>query len=175
MIDPLRERHLLPMSTLATRLRGRGRIDFDERSASFFRFARELGKECRPRGITDAFRKTMIVEHSVHTEVFYADDPVGIDNLAAFLMGEVLPPKADTLMDTRNRFTVLTAFRCALSKFAMFTLYLCQCFLFLAKEPRVCYLFAIGEGSKGREPHINTDLRGAFWQSFRLDFAREVG
>ena len=58
------------MSTGAARLTRIGRIDFDERSASFFRFARELGKECRPRGICNALGKTMIVNHAVDLQVF---------------------------------------------------------------------------------------------------------
>ena len=93
MIDAFTQRYLLPVMAPAAILRRIGRINFDERSASFFRFADELGKECRPRGITDAFGETMVMNHAVHVEVFYADDPVGIDNLAAILIGEVVTPE----------------------------------------------------------------------------------
>src|SRR2546429_3565664 len=58
--------YLLPMSTPATGLARIGRIDFDELASSFFRFGVQLGKEGRPRGICNAFRKTMVVGHAVH-------------------------------------------------------------------------------------------------------------
>ena len=64
-----RERHLLTMCTGAACLTRIGGIDFDERSASFSRFADELVKECRPRGICNAFRKTVVMNHAVHREV----------------------------------------------------------------------------------------------------------
>src|SRR3989442_15626562 len=92
--------HLLAMSTPAACLAGIGRIDFDKRSASFFRFARELGKEGRPRGITDAFGKTMVVSHAVDLEVFHTDDTKRVDDLATFLVGEVLSSECNPFMDT---------------------------------------------------------------------------
>src|SRR6266852_5722430 len=94
-----------------------GRIDFDKLSASFFRFARELAKECRPRGVCNTFGKTVIVEHTVYAEVFYTDDPVGIDDLATVLMGEVLTSPRDTLMHMGDHLTVFTALWCAFCKF----------------------------------------------------------
>src|SRR6266851_2698545 len=99
------KRHLLAMSTPAACLACIGGIDFDERSASFFRFARELGKECRPRGICNAFGKTMVVGHPGHLQVFDTDDPKLIDDLAAFLMGEVLSPPRNPFMHTGDHFT----------------------------------------------------------------------
>jgi len=175
MIDTFTERHLLPMMAPAAILRRIGRIDFDERSASFFRFARELGKECRPRGIYHAFGKTMVMNHAVHLEVFYADDPIGIDDLAAVLMGEVVTSEADTLMYSRYHLTVLTPFWCTFGKFGVLALHFCQGFLFLAKEAWVRYLFTIREGSKGLESHVNADLFRAFWQTLKFDFTRERG
>src|SRR6266702_1260026 len=82
--------HLLPMSTYATCLTRIGRIDFDKRSASFFRFARELSKEGRPRGICNAFGQTVMMNHSVDLQVFHTDDTETIYDLAAFLVGEVV-------------------------------------------------------------------------------------
>src|SRR5437660_11886237 len=67
--------YLLPMSTPATGLARIGRIDFYELASSFFRFGVQLGKEGRPRGICNAFRKTMVVGHAVHLQVLHADDP----------------------------------------------------------------------------------------------------
>ena len=59
--DPFRQGHLLSMSTHAAGLTRIGWIDFDQRSASFFRFARELTKEGRPRGIGNTFRQTVVL------------------------------------------------------------------------------------------------------------------
>src|SRR6266566_1759365 len=84
----LTERHLLPMSTLAACLTRIGRVDFGKLASSFFRFGVQLSQECRPRGVCNAFGKTMVMGHAVDREVFHADDPIGIDDFAAFLMGE---------------------------------------------------------------------------------------
>ncbi len=64
MIGTLTQGHELPVVAPAAILRGVGRIDFDELSASFFRFAGQLRKEGRPRGICNAFGQTMIMQHS---------------------------------------------------------------------------------------------------------------
>src|SRR5436190_3382352 len=82
--------HLLPLSTGATCLTRIGRVDFDELSASFFRFARELTKECRPRGICNAFGKTMGMPYAVHCEVFYSNDSELVNDLTVFLMREIV-------------------------------------------------------------------------------------
>ena len=75
MIGSFTERHLLPMVAPAAILRRVGRVDFDQRSASFFRFAREMIKELRPGRVTDAFGKTMIVNHPIDMQIFNTDDP----------------------------------------------------------------------------------------------------
>jgi hypothetical protein len=168
MIGSFRQRQLLPMMAPAAILRRIGRGDFDKHSASFFRFARELGKECRPRGICNALGKTMVVNHAAHLEVFCADDPVGIDNLTALLMGEVLSSEADAFMDTGHYLPVLASLWRTLSKFGVLTLYVGKCFFFLAKEARVRYLSAIREGGKGLQPYVNADLLRTIWQPFRL-------
>ena len=122
------------MSTPAACLARIGRIDFDERSASFFRFARELAKECRPRGIRNAFSKTMGMDHAIDAEVLHADHTEAIDDLAAVLMGEVVTPEADTLMDTSHHLTMCVAFRCPFRKFGVLALHLCQCLSSLRKK-----------------------------------------
>jgi hypothetical protein len=170
---PLGERHLLPVSALAARLACVGWIDFDNDSASLFRFARELLKECRPRGICNAFRKTMIVYHTINGQVLDADHAKMIDNLTAILMGEVLTPELDTLMNAGYYLTVLPAFWGPFGKLRMLALDLSQCFLFLAKEPRILDLFSSREGGKGFEPYVNTHLERALWQPFRFTFYRE--
>ncbi len=123
---PHRKRHLLPMPAGAAGLAGIGRIDFDERSASFFRFARELGKECRPRGICNAFRQTIMVDHAVDMQVFNGNHAMRVDDLAALLVGEVLPSPCNPLMDTRNNFAMLPAFRRAFLQPGMLALHFYQ-------------------------------------------------
>src|SRR5918911_1945364 len=99
---PFTEWHRLSMFASAACLTGIGRIDFDKHSASLFRFAGELTKEGRPTRIMNALGKTMVMGQAVDMQVFYADDPRGIDDLAALLMGEVLPSPGNALMDTGN-------------------------------------------------------------------------
>jgi len=158
--------HLLPMSTYATCLTRIGRIDFDKRSASFFRFARELSKECRPRGICNAFGQTVIMNHSVDLQVFHTDDPETIYDLAAFLVGEVVSSEGDPLMHSCYDLAVLPSLRRALRKFGVFPLPVSQGFLFFTKEPGVFNLFTGRECSKRFESHVNTYLGRGFWQTF---------
>src|SRR5258708_30955237 len=124
MIGSLRQRHRLSMMAPAALLRGVGGIDFDQRPASFFRFAEQVRKEGRPCRIMNALRQTMIVNHAVDMQVFHTDDPICIDNLTAFLMGEVLPSPRNPLMDTCHGFAMLTPLGTSLRKFRMFALHL---------------------------------------------------
>ncbi len=58
MIGPFTQGHLLPMVTPAAILRCIGRINFDELSASFFRFAGQFTEKFRPGGICNALCQT---------------------------------------------------------------------------------------------------------------------
>ncbi len=165
--------HLLAMSTLAACLTRIGRIDSNVQSPSFFRFGVQLTEKGRPGGICNAFGKTMVVGHSVHMQVFDTDDPMCVDDLVAFLVREILPPKGDPLMHTGYYFTVFPTFRCAFVKFGMLALDSGKSFFLFAKETRVSYLFTCREGRKGLESYINAHLFRAFRQAFRFTFNRE--
>jgi hypothetical protein len=173
MIHTRAEGHGLPMVAPAAILRRVGRVDFDTCSASFFRFARQSVKKSCPRGVVNALRQTMIVNHSVHMKVFDTDHTETVDNLPTFLVGEGIPSEGDTLMDTCHNLTVLASLGCAFRKLSMLALYFGQGLFFLAEKAGVRDLFPIGEGRKGRESDVNTDLGRRFWQTFRFALARE--
>src|SRR6266496_3868369 len=157
------QRYLLAMSTSAAGLTRVGRIDFDERSASFFRFARELGKEGRPRGICNTFRKTMVMGHAVDMQVFHADDPMYVDDLTTMLMGEVFSTESNSFMHTGYHFAVLTSLWSTFGKGL----------LFFPKEARVLNFCSIRKRSKGLESNINANLLRIFRQAFRFTLNRE--
>ena len=163
--NPFREGHLLSVSTGAACLARVGRIDFGELASSFFRFGVQLGKECRPRGICNAFGQTMIVGHAVDAEVFYADDPEPINNVTALLMGEVLTPPSGPLMHSSHGFAVLVTLRCAAGQLGMLALDFRQGLCLLAKKARIGNLFTSGQGSKRLESNIYSNLFATFWQS----------
>src|SRR5260221_58943 len=110
MIHTLTKRHLLPMMTTAAILARISWIHFDSYSSSFFRFGEQLVKKFRPRSVCNALGKTMVMHHPIDGQVFYTDDTKCINDLTAFLMGEVVTSKGDALMHTRNDFTMLLAF-----------------------------------------------------------------
>src|ERR1700704_3885872 len=143
MIGTLRERHLLPMSTPAAGLGGIGGVHSDQLTASFFRFARQLIEECRPRHITDRFRQTLVVNHAVHVQVFHADETGLIDNLARLLMGEVLSTPRDTLMHTSNRLAMFAPLRCPFRQCGVFALDFGKRFLFSTKEAGILDFLSI--------------------------------
>jgi hypothetical protein len=173
MIGTFTQGHDLPMMAPAAILRCVGRIDFDELSASLFRFTRQLTKELRPCGIMNALRQAMIMGHPVDMQVFYADDTVGIDNLSALLVGEVLTAERNPFMDTCNRFTVLASLRGALCQFGMLALDVSKGFLFLAEKRGVLDVRIIGQGGKGFQPNVNPDLMRIAWQAFGFTLNRE--
>ncbi len=173
MKGSFRQGHSLSMPTPAACLAGIGRVNFDERPASFFRFAGQLSKECRPRCVMNALCQTMVMHHPIYREVLYADDPMGIDDLTAFLVGEVTPSPRNPLVDTRYSFTVFATLRSTLRKFGVFALHLRQSLLFLTEKARVLYLSTIGKGSKRLESYVNTNLRRVLGQAFRVTFTTE--
>ncbi len=174
LVDPFTQGHLLPMVAPAAILTGVGRVDLDERSASFFRFAREVVKELRPRRVTDAFCQTMVVNHPVDLEVFDADRPEAVNDLPTLLMGEVLAPECNTLMHPRNGLAMLAPLWCAFRQFGVLALHLSPRLFFCTEEARVLNLFPAREGCKGFESHINTDLLRGIGQAFRFTFYREA-
>jgi hypothetical protein len=159
MIDTLTERHFLPMMTPAAFLTGVGGVYFDKRPASFFRFARKFVEKPCPRGIMNAFRKTMIVGHPIDVQVFHTDDGKAIDNATAFLVREVVTSEGDPLMHPGDGFSVLTAFRCAFGQLGMRALDVCQRLLFRAEKPGVLNCCTRRQGRKRLESDINPDVR----------------
>ncbi len=176
MIGSLTQGHLLPMVTPAALLRRVGRIDCDELSASFFRFARQSVKELRPGRVTDAFRKTMIVNQPVHLQVLHTDHPETVHDLSGLLMSEVVSSETNPFMDSRYDFAMLPAFRCAFCQFGVLPLNLRQRFLFISEKARIGDLFTGREGRKGCESDINPDWGSKRGQAFRLtlDAERDV-
>ena len=168
MIGSFTQGHLVPMMTPAAILRRIGRIDFDKRSASLFRFARQFVKKVRPCRVTHAFGKAVIMEHPIDTQVLNTDEPVGINERTAFLMREVIPTERYSLMDTRYGFAVLLPLRCSLCQFGVCALYFCQCLFFLAKELGIVDFRAIGTGRKRLESDINADTALIGGQAFRF-------
>lgn len=169
------ERHLLPMPTLAACLARIGRVDSHVSPASFFRFAGELTEKRRPRGICNTLGETVIMDHPVHAEVFHADDPKGVDDFAAFLMGEVLSFPRNAFMDTCNYFTVLSSLWGAFGKPGMLALHLCQRFFFLAEKAWISNFLSIGKRGKGLQSDINTCSIRVLRQALRFHFTREAG
>ncbi len=150
--DPLTQWQGLSMSTLAAHLTRIGRIDFDEHPASLFRFARELGKEGRPRGIGNALGKTMILGHGLHLQVFHTDKPISIDDLAACLMGEVLTPPGNPLMHASHDFAMLASLWSAFGKLSVLALRFGKSLFLFAEKARVLNLFTCGEGAPVPKP-----------------------
>ncbi|HEX6478658.1 MAG TPA: hypothetical protein VF043_07425 [Ktedonobacteraceae bacterium] len=173
MIDTFRQGHDLPMVTPAAILTRVGRIDFDNYPASFFRFAGQLGKEGRPRRVMNALGQTMIMRHAVDMQVFHTDDSMGIDDLTAFLMGEVIASECNSLMHTGYDFTMLMTFRSTFCQFALLALHFSKGLFLFAKETGIANLTVSRQGSKRLEPYVNPHLCSTFRQAFRLTLTRE--
>ena len=172
--DALRERHLLSMSTDAACLTRIGRIDFDELPTSFFRFAGQLSKECRPRGIDNAFSKAVVMHHAVDRQVFDTDDSKAINNGTGLLMGKVITPELDPFMDTGYNFAMLAPLGCTFCQLRMFPLHLGKSLFFFPEKAWVRNFFTCRERSKGFESNINTYAGFNGLKYARLTLAREA-
>jgi hypothetical protein len=62
-------------------LRRVGRIHFDHRSTSFFRFVDDDQNELSPSGVTDALGQAMVLNHSLDVQIFDFDALILGDNL----------------------------------------------------------------------------------------------
>ena len=171
--DPHSQGDLLPMSTAATCLARIGRIHSHIAPASFFRFAGQFAEKFRPRGISNALSQTMVMGHALDMQVFYRNDPKVMNNLAAFLMGEIIPSELNPFMNPRHNLAMLASLRRPLSQLGMLALDSGKSLFLFAKETRVSYLFTCREGRKGLESYINAHLFRAFRQAFRFTFNRE--
>ncbi len=151
-----------------------GRIDSNVQSPSFFRFGVQLTEECRPRGICYAFGKTMVVSHPVDLQVFDTDNSKLMDDLVAFLMGEVGTSERYSFVNTSNGLAMLALFRRTFCQFALLALHLCQRLFFFPKEARVRYLRSLRKGSEGLESHVNPYLGRHTGQAERFALNRKA-
>src|SRR6266567_1460042 len=174
MIHTLTQGHGLPMVAPAAILRRGGRVHFDKRSASFFRFARQSVKKSCPRCIVDALSQTMIMRHAVDMQIFHTDHPEVVDDLPAFLMGKIVTSELHPFVNPCHNLTMFSPLRCALSKFGVFALHFRQGFLLLAEKARVGYLFFLGERSECLQPNVDTNLRSNRFKAKRLTLARKA-
>jgi hypothetical protein len=173
MIGSDTQGHFLPMMAPATILRRVGRVDFEERSASIFRFARELLKELRPCRLGNTFCQTMIVDHAVDVQVFNTDGPKGVDDLSTVLVGEVVTSPFGPFIHTSNHLAMSTPLFGAFLQSGMFALNLRQCLFFFAEETRVRNFFPVGEGCKGLESNVDTNGERIVLQPDRIAHDRK--
>ena len=161
------------MMTPAALLTRVGRVDSHIPPASFFRFAGQFAEKLRPRGIMNALSQTMITRHALDMQIFDADDSMGINDLAALLMGEVVPSERYAFMDPSHGFAVFPSLSRPFHQFGMFPIHFGQGFLFLAEKTWVFYFCPIREGSKHLESYIYPYLLRAFRKPFGVTFNRK--
>ncbi len=116
----------------------------------------------------NAFGETMIMGHTVDMQVFYTDDPKAINDLAAFLMGEISTSERNPLMDTGNDLAMLLPLWCPFGKFGVLALDFSQGLLFLTKEARILDGFRVGERRKGFQSDIDANLLSTIRQTLWL-------
>jgi hypothetical protein len=112
--------------------------------------------------------------HTIHVQVFNADDTETVDDLPGFLVSEVVTTELDTLVDTRHNLTMFPPLGRTFGKFAMLALDFRQGLLFLTEKAGIGNLFTGGEGGKGFESYVNSDLGRHCGQAFRFALARET-
>lgn len=148
------QRLLNHRSAPATALRCSAWINLDIRPTSISRFVARIGSELIPCCIRDAFRQTVVFEHSCDAQILKHDDAKTINQLSAFLMGKVLAPIRYSLMDTSEDLAPSCSLWRSLRLFAQAALRPLQVMLIAAKETRVVYYLA----SRKRGEFLKTDI-----------------
>ena len=87
------------MTAPATSLASVGWIYFNQLSASFCRFARQLVKEVTPGRVCYRLSQTVIVNHSVDVQILNRYQTVSVNNLTAVLVGEVVTSPANPFVN----------------------------------------------------------------------------
>lgn len=94
------------------------------------------------------------MHHPINRHVFYDTDAEAVNDGTAILMGEVLTPKPDTLMDTCHDLTSLHPFTCSLFGFGQAAFCLCQYLFFLAKKTWGANFFSRRQESEGFQSNV---------------------
>lgn len=156
-----------------TSLRSTVRVDCNELSASFFRFAREHAEELPPTGIGNRLGKAMIADHPLDIQLFNGDDAEMINELSGFLVDEVMSAVGNALVNTAYYLSGLSSLRCALLKFAQLPLGFRQCLFVHPEEAEIGNLLPGRHGSERCQPDINTHSFIRCRQWFRLVLNRK--
>ena len=101
-IQPVRQRHFLPVSAGGTGLGRIGRIHPPKLPTGTLSLVREKEKELRPRRITEASIQASMGVHFIDGDIFDKNPSVLVDDLAGMPVGEIRPSERDTFMDFRH-------------------------------------------------------------------------
>lgn len=154
-VDSAGQRHLLPMSTVATVLRGVCGIDSHDPSTGPFCLVGEKLRELRPSRILDTFCQAVVVNHPVDLEVLDGNYPEAVDDPSALLMSKVAPAVGDSLMDPRDNLPGLLPLWSPVLGFRELPLLPGQVLLVLAEELGSRDGFSGREGGEGEKAYIN--------------------
>ena len=88
--------------TGATALRGAARINLDTHRTGTFRLVLCVADQLVPRCIRNAFRQTAVLDHPGDAQVFKHDCAERGNQAAAQLVGKILAPVGDALVDTSH-------------------------------------------------------------------------
>ena len=172
---PLRKRCGLTMPAFRAILAGVGGIHSDELPTSIFSFVCKRRCELSPRCISDAFCETVIMNHTIDTEVFNCYYTEAVDDRPAQLMREIISPISDTFVNMRHDFLRLDSLHSSLLKLAHLPLGLGKRFLVCPKKPRIGDLFSSRQSSEGCKTNINTHSLIGFGEYYCFRFTREAG
>src|SRR5665213_479012 len=117
---------------------------------------RQIRAELAPRGITDALGQTVMVDHPVNLQVFDTDDLEAVDDLPAVLMGEVLAPIGDPLVNPSYHLPALLPGRAALCFPAHPALGPSQVVLIASEEPGIGDSLPRAQRGEGGQAHVDT-------------------
>jgi hypothetical protein len=96
-----------------------------------------------PSCIANAFRQTMVLQHALFIQLFKNDYPIGIHQLPRQLVGKVLAPVGNPLVNMSHPFSPFGSFGCPIFCLRQAPLYFCQGLLVFAEETRIANFLSI--------------------------------
>jgi hypothetical protein len=161
MVNSIRQLELLPCSASATVLRGVGGVTLDSPFTSVLCFVPNKIKKHAPCSIRNAFINAVkiVFLHVVNRQIFNTDRIESIYNFTGKLMAKIVALICNPFVCTRNH---LARFRSCSTGFLLrreSALNPSQHLFFLTKKARIFNLFAIRQGGKIGQSHVNSNRR----------------
>lgn len=145
------------VSAASAGLRRAARVNLHKDAPGTFSLVRNLIHEVRPSGIGNRFRKAVIPDHVIHSQIFNSYQPVAVDKPSGNLMVKVRPLLSDVRVRSLEKLDSLTSAVTAPLPSCYFALRSSEFGLCFPVPSRIFYLCPVREGGECEQPNVHAD------------------